>query len=119
MALKNKTRKTLVSKNYRICKSNWSKARGLMFTDRTAVLRESLIFDFDTPRMQSLHMFFVFYPIDVLFLSPEKSVVEAKSGFRPFTVYNSSARSKYVIELPNGTIAKSRTRIGDVLEWQQ
>ncbi|MBN1544257.1 DUF192 domain-containing protein [Candidatus Woesearchaeota archaeon] len=116
-AIINKTRKTTVAKGYRLCRSTASKAKGLMFTNEAEVRKNALLFEFSSPRVQSLHMFFVFYPIDVLFLDEKKQVVDIKEGFRPFSVYNSSKRSKYVIELPNSAIRKSRTKQGDALEW--
>jgi len=88
-----------------------------MFTDEAAVRSKALVFEFSRPARQGLHMFFVFYPIDVLFLDDKKRVVDAKQGFRPFTFYNSTEKSKYVIELPSSTIKKSRTRAGDLIEW--
>ncbi len=44
-------------------------------------------------------MFFVFYKIDVLFLSKEKNVVEIKRNFKPFTFYTPKRRAAYVVEL--------------------
>ncbi|MBU2560933.1 MAG: DUF192 domain-containing protein [Nanoarchaeota archaeon] len=117
MAILNKTRKTTVAKEFRLCRSAASKAKGLMFTNENEVKKNALLFVFSSPRPQSLHMFFVLYPIDVIFLDEKKQVVDLKEGFRPFHVYNSSKRSKYVIELPNSAIRMSRTKQGDALEW--
>ena len=113
----NANRKSVVAKSFKICRSAGSKALGLMFSDEAKVKRAALLFEFGRPGFQSLHMFFVFYKIDVLFLDANKQVVDVKEGFRPFTVYNSSKRSKYVIELPAGAVAGSRTKKGDRLEW--
>jgi uncharacterized membrane protein (UPF0127 family) len=118
MGIKNKTQKTVIANKYRLCRSVASKAKGLMFTNRSTVIDRALIFEFGRPALQSLHMFFVFYKIDVLFLDEKKKVVDIKERFRPFTVYNSSQRSKYVIEIPESAVQKSRTRIGDVIEWR-
>jgi uncharacterized membrane protein (UPF0127 family) len=89
-----------------------------MFTDESAVKAKALVFEFDKPKLQGLHMFFVFYPIDMLFLDEKKRVVEMKRDFRPFTTYNSTGKAKYVLELQSGTIRKSKTREGDELEWR-
>jgi len=116
-SITNKTRKSVVAKSYKLCRSAGSKARGLMFTNESSVLSKALLFEFSSARQQSLHMFFVFYSIDVLFLDDKKSVVDMKEGFKPFTAYTSRARSKYVIELPRDTIKKSKTYVGDRLKW--
>ena len=117
MVIFNKTKKTMVAKDYRLCRSAGSKARGLMFTNESRVKDRALLFEFRKPMLQSLHMFFVFYPIDVVFLDGKKRVVELKQNFRPFQVYNSRKQAKYVIELPESTIKKSRTAVGDVVKW--
>ncbi len=68
-------------------------------------------------------MFFVIFPIDVLFLDKNRKVVDLKENFKPFTFYTPKAKAKYVIELPNGIIKKTNTRINDfyfflVLNWK-
>lgn len=118
MVIFNKSRKTVLSKNYRLCRSSASKARGLMFTNESEVLRNALVFEFSRAMHQSMHMFFVFYSIDVIFLDDKKRVIDMKENFRPFTVYNSRSRSRFVIELPKDTVRHSKTRVGDEIIWQ-
>jgi uncharacterized membrane protein (UPF0127 family) len=101
-----------------VCRSIGSKARGLMFRSEEYVKNAALVFQFNKERCQSLHMFFVFYPIDVLFLDDKRKVVEMKEGFRPWQVYNTSKKAKYVIELAAGMITKTKTGVGDVIEWR-
>lgn len=83
---------------FKICKSIWAKARGLMFSKK-----KNLIFVFDDEKRRSLHMFFVFFPIDVLFLDKNKKIVEIKRDFKPFSFYKPKNKSKYVIELTEKT----------------
>jgi len=84
------------------CKSFVSKAKGLMFSRR---LKDScLLFIFTKERKVALHMFFVFFPIDVLFLNEKKEIVDLKQNFRPFTVYTSKKPAKYILEMPLGSI---------------
>ena len=70
--------------------------------------KSSLIFAFDEEKIVPLHMFFVFYPIDVLFLDKNKIVVEMKENFMPFTFYTPARKAKYIIEIPNKTIKKNK-----------
>lgn len=79
---------------YKLCRSMWSKAGGLMFSKK-----RNLIFVFDEEKRISLHMFFVFFPIDVLFLDKNKRIVEIKRKFMPFTFYQSKKKAKYVVEI--------------------
>lgn len=62
-------------------------------------------------------MFFVFFPIDLIFLDKNKKVIEIKENFRPFTIYNSSKKAMYVIECGDGTVKKTRTTIGDKIKF--
>jgi len=80
-------------------------------------IEKSLIFIFDREKIVPLHMFFVFYPIDVLFLDKNKIVVEKKENFRPFTFYTPRKKAKYIIEIPNGIIKKTKTELGDKINF--
>ena len=62
-------------------------------------------------------MFFVFYPIDVLFLDKNKKVVEVKENFRPFEFYTPKNKAKYVIELEKNTIKSSKTKVGNKINF--
>jgi len=111
--IKNKTRKTLIAEMHYNFKSLISKAIGLMFSMNP----KNLVFIFKKEKIVPLHMFFVFYPIDVLFLNKNKEVVDLKENFRPFTLYTPKAKSMYVIELSKGMIKKSKTRLGDIISF--
>ena len=93
--------------------SLWGKAHGLMFSLRP----RALIFVSDKEEYVSLHMFFVFFPIDVLYLDSKKRVVEMKKNFLPFALYNPKHKSRYVIELPRGTIDSHGLKDGDSLHF--
>jgi len=113
MIIKNKIKKTLIAKNAKICKNIISKSIGLIFT----IKPRPLIFFFRKEKIIPLHMFFVFYPIDVLFIDKNKIVVEIKENFRPFTVYTPQKKAMYVIELSKNTVKETKTKIGDKIEF--
>lgn len=89
-----------------------SQAFGLMFSRP-----RNLIFELPKPKKVRMHMFFVFYAIDVVFLDSQKKVVELKKNLRPFGVYVSGNRVRYVLELKKGTIENAEIRIGDTLSF--
>lgn len=117
MQVTNESRQTVLAEDFLLCETVGSKARGLMFTAKSFVEEHCLIFPFEEPKYQGLHMFFVFYPIDLVFLDDKYRVVEIKRRFLPFTFYNSVRKAKYVLELPAGTIDRSKTAVGDILSW--
>lgn len=115
--IKNLTKKTLICPSEKVCRSISSKAKGLMFSRK--IVDCSLIFVFDRSQKADLHMMFVFFPIDVLFLNSEKEVLELKERFLPFTYYSPKSMAKYIIELPEGSIRQSRTKIKDKIYFEE
>lgn len=85
----------------RVCESPWSKACGLMFSTKN-----NLVFKFKKDTSVPLHMFFVFFPIDVFYLNSKKQVIEVKKNFRPFTFYSPMKKARYVVEIPSPTVIK-------------
>jgi len=106
-----------ICKNARICESVFSQIKGLMFSTNIKHNDMALIFVFDKLKKETLHMFFVGYAIDVLFLDEKKDVVEIKENFRPFSVYWPGEKAKYIIEIGAGTINKHNIKTGDRIEF--
>ncbi len=79
-----------------MCKSIWSKTRGLMFSKK-----KILIFDMNKEIKINLHMFFVFFKINVYLINKDNKVCEIKENFKPYTLFNSRNKARYVIESPN------------------
>jgi uncharacterized protein len=113
--LKNKTKKNIIATKSRITKSLSGKMLGLMFSRKRDDF--ALIMDFPYEQFVPLHNFFVFYPLDILFLDGNKRVVEMKENFLPFTFYNPKKKSKYVIEIVAGKIREKKIMIGDEMEF--
>jgi len=109
----NKTKKTLIAERHYNFKSLVSKAIGLMFSMNP----KNLIFIFKKEKIVPLHMFFVIFPIDVLFLDKNKTVVEVKENLRPFGFYRPKNKSKFIIELPKGKIKATKTEINDKIDF--
>ena len=78
----------------KICKSFFSKFRGLMFSKK-----KDLLFVFENEKRRSIHMLFVFFPINVIFLDSNYVIKEVKKLY-PFTFYLSNCKSKYILESP-------------------
>jgi len=115
LMITNSSKKKILVKKHEECRSVFSKAKGLMFS--FPIKNNGLVFVFDMEKRIDLHMFFVFYPIDLIFLDKNKRIIEMKDKFMPFTFYTSRKKAKYTIELPYGTIKKSNSKIGDKIKW--
>ncbi len=110
-----KVGKRVIAKNAEYCNSFFSKAIGLRF--RKSPKSKGVIFTFDVPQKVIMDMWFVFYPIDVIFLDEKKRIVEINEGFSPFSFYSSKKNAKYIIEFEKGTIDKHKIRIGYTLSF--
>lgn len=84
---------------------------------RKKLHKNALIFIFHKGKIIPLHMLFVFHPIDVLYIDKDKKVVEIKENLKPFSFYTPKNKAVYIIELPAGTIKKTKTKPGDRIEF--
>lgn len=87
-------------------------AKGLMFSKKS----KTLLFNFKKEKNIALHMCFVFFPIDLVFVSSDWEVVELKRDFKQWTFYTSRAKAKYVIEMPINSIENHGIIIGDKIK---
>ena len=107
--IKNLTKNTEICKDEKHCKTILSKFIGLMFSPK-----KTLVFHFNKEQLISLHMWFVFYSIDIYYLNKDKVVIETKKCFKPFTFHTNNKRAKYLIETP---INRLMINIGDKLDF--
>ena len=62
----------------------------------------------------SIHMFFMRFSIDVLYVDREDRVVRIQKGLKPWRVGPLHTKgARYVIELPEGTVTRTGTQLGD------
>ena len=109
--IRNKTKKSIISKNEILADSHFSQGRGLMLRRR-----QNLIMKFCAPRKISLHNFFVFFPLEILIVNSKGRILEINHNFNPFTFWKSNNKGTYCIELGLET-SKSKCAVGDVLEF--
>ena len=66
---------------------------------------------------QSIHMFFMKFSIDVIFIDGENRVVGLVPHIKPFCLSPIFWNASSAVELNAGGIQKSQTVLGDVLEF--
>lgn len=64
-----------------------------------------------------IHTFFLRFPIDVIIADKNKKIVFIKKNLRPNRFLFWNPKYDIVIELPSGTLDKSKSVIGDALEF--
>ncbi len=111
---RNLTRGTSVAADLELAESFWARFRGLM--GRRGMPAESGLW---LPGSPSIHMLFMRFPIDCVFLGREepdggRNVVGLRRDLRPWTGVVWWVRGGAgTLELPVGTIDASGTQVGD------
>lgn len=106
----------VIASQVEFCRTIASQMRGLMFA--RDIKERALIMVFGKEKLVSLHMMFVFFPIDILYLDSGKRIVELHEGARPFiSRISPSHKARYIIELSAGAIKKNRIKEGDKLSF--
>ncbi len=107
----------MLANKAKLCYTLYSRFRGLMFSKKLKD-KEGIVIDVgaESRELSSIHMLFVFFSIDVLWLDSEKRVVDLKRSLKPFFPFIApKKKARYVIELPSySTLA---VKEGDVLEF--
>ncbi len=110
MLIKNNDKQTVIAREFKHCKNFLQHSKGLMFSGK-----KCLFFEFEREKYIPLHMFFVFFSIDVIYLDKNYRVVEIKKNLKPFWFYNPKKKAKFIVEAPAGVIDKTFTETGDRL----
>jgi uncharacterized membrane protein (UPF0127 family) len=111
----NRTKSTVLGES-EIADTFFSRLRGTMFKKE---LKRGLILKLPNTRSRSgsaIHMFFVRFPLDIIFADADRKVVDVVS-IDPWKTYTPKKPAKYVIEMEEGTIESSGTEIGDELDF--
>ena len=66
----------------------------------------------------SIHTFFMRFPIDAVFLDRRGRVVRALARLRPWRATRFHLRAEQVVELPEGSLARTGTCQGDELAFE-
>lgn len=110
MKIINETKKIVLAENANLADTPFKRIKGLLGR-RSLEDREALIIK----PCNSIHTFFMNFPIDALFVDSNNKVIKATTFLNPFRFTPIYFQSAYVIELPAGTILSSNTSTGDFL----
>lgn len=88
----------------------WSRGKGLIGAPPLSE-GEGLLIE----PCNSVHCFFMSFPIDVVYLDKEHRVVGVDAEMKPWSVGKPRLKARSVIELPAGTVQRTGTAVGDRL----
>ena len=111
MKIINKSQNTVIAENALIADTFFSRMRGLLN-------RSSLAFDeaLIITCCQSIHMLFMRFAIDAIFVDDENRVVGVVKNIKPFQFSAIFFKASYVVETTVGTIDRTKTVVGDWLQ---
>ncbi|MCX7852459.1 MAG: DUF192 domain-containing protein [Anaerolineae bacterium] len=114
VSIRNETTDTVLATRARLAQDFWSRLKGLIGAKDLADGEGLVIMP-----CHSIHTMFMAFPIDVLYVDAEHRVVDIDIGLQPWKLSLPRRRSRYVIELPAGTVVNTGTAVGDRLSLEQ
>lgn len=109
----NRTRNAYLATHLSVAGTHWSRLCGLMGKDSASFPAGDGLWIVPSRGVHTLAMKF---PIDVLYLDPNKRVVHVEQNLKPWRLARVSIRTASVLELPGNTLQSSGTAIGDEIE---
>ncbi len=106
----NETRQARLADRCQLARNFWSRGLGLMGRTSLEPGGGLLIY----PEW-SIHTFFMRFPIDVVFVDRQDTVVGIRHALPPYRPYAGAWGARYVLELPAGVLAATATQVGDRL----
>lgn len=110
MKIINKTKNTILAEDAAIADTLLKRMKGLLgkkeFEKGVALVIKPC---------NSVHTFFMHFPIDLIFVNSENHVVKTVSNLNPWRISGIYFSAQSCIELPAGTIRATFTSSGDIL----
>ena len=110
----NTTKNTVLAENGVVARSFWSRLVGLM--GKSSLPSGEGLWLTNT---NSIHMFFMRVPLCLIYLDEAGTVLRVVDHIKPWRIGPVVRGARSVLELPAGTAARTRTEVGDHLEWQE
>ena len=111
MKIRNLTRQTLIAQEAMVASNPFSRMKGLLGR-KDFISNQALIIK----PCNSVHMFFMKFAIDILFINRDNVVVGLLQELKPNQLSPIYFKAQYVIELPLNTIKNTNTQIGDSID---
>lgn len=100
-------------KKIRVFRGLWEQTKGLIGESEPSEIGSGIAL----PNVNSIHTFFVRFPIDVIFLDNEGRVLKL-AKIKPFSISPIVFGAKTTLELKSGSIEKFKIKEGDLVEYQ-
>ncbi|MBI2671160.1 DUF192 domain-containing protein [Candidatus Woesearchaeota archaeon] len=115
MKLINKSKNIVIAEKVKIYSTSLARLKGLMFSkleDNEAIILKSSL---ESISLTSIHTFFVFFPIDVVWLNKNLEIVDIRLNVKPFTfLIKPKEKAQYIVEIKNSK--DLNIKLGDKLK---
>ena len=110
----NKSRGFVISESCDVADSFFSRFRGLMLSGPKDLV---LVSPREDIKSSTIHMLFMRFPIDVIWVDSDMVVIEIKKGIKPnsLKIFKPKKPAKFVVELGIGKLGT--TDVGDRIEF--
>jgi uncharacterized protein len=112
MIIRNKMKLTALAKNCHVADSFSARLQGLI--GKRGISEEYALI---ISPCNTIHMFFMKFCLDIIFVDKNNRVVHLIENIKPWRLSKIVWSANCVIELQTDTIKRSRTEIGDILEF--
>lgn len=109
----NLTRRAVLAWHCEVARTFFARGRGLL--GRTSLPEGGGLL---IEPCNSIHMLFMRFPIDAIFVDRHGNVVALYPSLPPWRLYAGHRHARYVLELPVGVIATTQTALGDQIVIQ-
>ncbi len=111
----NVTRGTLLCERLSRAGGVWGQTRGLLSHDRLDPTDGMLFERSRFVPFMSMHMFFMRFPIDIVFLDRQGRVLKVNRELRPWRLSSLVFGARFALELAAGAASRSHTELGDLI----
>ena len=109
----NRTRQATLADDLRIADTHWTRLRGLVGVSAAQFAHGEGLWIVPCRGVHTLGMGF---PIDVIYLSADNTVVHLETGLLPWRFAPVRWNARTVLEVPTNTIRSTGTSLGDSIE---
>jgi len=109
----NKTRQTVIASELSIADTHWTRLKGLIGVGAKRFLPGHGLWIVPCHGVHTMAMAFT---IDIVYLNEHKTVVHVEENVKPWRVTPIRMDAATVIEVPNRTVGRTFTEVGDDIE---
>jgi uncharacterized membrane protein (UPF0127 family) len=109
----NQTRQLYLATNLAVAQTHWSRLRGLLGASAGDFRNGCGLW---IRPCRGVHTLAMRFPIDVVYLDPDGTVVHLERELRPWRFAPVRMQAASVLELPQNTVASTGTALGDTIE---